>query len=98
MAPEERNDPLDEVPPPAHDIAVQVFAVVVVPTVRYDLAHPKELLKLVETVDALRPLRNRELMSHLIAGSVARSVWPAWLPNKADREASFSVYKTNNPA
>jgi hypothetical protein len=37
-------------------------------------------------------------MSHLVAGSVAASARPAALADEADREASFSVYKTNNPA
>ncbi len=37
-------------------------------------------------------------MSHLIAGSVAFSAHPVLLPDKADGEATLSVYKTNNPA
>ena len=37
-------------------------------------------------------------MEHLIAGLVASSARPVRLPDEADREASFSVYKTNNPA
>ena len=37
-------------------------------------------------------------MRYLIAGFVAASLRSAWLPNEADGEASFSVYKTNNPA
>ena len=37
-------------------------------------------------------------MSHLIAGSVALPTPPARLPNEADGEASFSVYKTDHPA
>src|SRR5438094_10231657 len=89
--PEERNDPFDQVGPLTHDVSKQVLAVVVVPAIRYDLAHPEELLEFVEAVDALRSLRHRELVSHLIAGSVAASAFPARLPNKADREASFSV-------
>jgi hypothetical protein len=37
-------------------------------------------------------------VSHLISGLVASPASPIWLSNKADREASLSVYKTNNPA
>jgi len=37
-------------------------------------------------------------MRHLVAGLVAFSAWPVGLPDEADGEASFSVYKTNNPA
>jgi hypothetical protein len=33
----------------------------------------------------------------LLSGRVAASARPAWLPNEADREASFSVYKTDHP-
>jgi len=45
-----------------------------------------------------RTLRNREFVRHLVAGSVAFSALPVWLPDEAEGEASFSVYKTNNPA
>jgi hypothetical protein len=51
-----------------------------------------------ETLKALRPLRHRELMRHLIAGSVASAPRSIWLSNEADGEASLSVYKTNHPA
>ncbi len=37
-------------------------------------------------------------MCYLVASSVAFTVYPIWLPDKADGEAPFSVYKTNNPA
>ena len=47
---------------------------------------------------ALRALRDHKLVSHLVAGSVAVSAEPAVLADEADREATFSVYKTNNPA
>ena len=43
---EERNDPLDQVSAFAHDVPIQVLAVVVVPAIRYDLTHPEELTKL----------------------------------------------------
>src|SRR5437763_8243075 len=37
-------------------------------------------------------------MSNLVADLVAASTRTAWLPDEADREASFSVYKTDHPA
>ena len=71
---------------------------VVVPLVCEYLSYPEEALELTQTGHALRALRHGELMSHLIAGSVAASATPATLADEADREASFSVYETNNPA
>jgi hypothetical protein len=44
------------------------------------------------------PLRNRELVRDLAASLVASAVRSVWLPNEPDREASFSVYKTDHPA
>jgi hypothetical protein len=98
MRAEERNDRRDQIRPPTHHVAIQVLTVVVVPLVRKYLTHPEEALELIQTGNALRALRDRELMSHLIAGSVAASVTSAALADETDREASFSVYKTNNPA
>src|SRR5437763_8135394 len=37
-------------------------------------------------------------MSNLVADLVAASTRTAWLPHERDREASFSVYKTDHPA
>jgi hypothetical protein len=37
-------------------------------------------------------------MRYLVAGPVAAPALPVWLPDKANREASFSIYKTDNPA
>src|SRR5438093_12443670 len=36
-------------------------------------------------------------MRDLVSGSVTSSPRAAWLPHEADREASFSVYKTDHP-
>ena len=84
VLPEERNDPLQQIRTPAHDIAIQVLAMVVIPTIRYDLSHPEESLEPVETGHALRALRDRELVRHLVASSVAASTAPAWLPDETD--------------
>jgi hypothetical protein len=48
-------------------------------------------------MDALRTLDHNEVMRDLVAGLVAFSADPIWLSDEADREAAFSVYKTNNP-
>jgi hypothetical protein len=48
-------------------------------------------------VSAARALRHDEVMRDLVSGLVASSPRPVWLPNEADREASFSVYKTDHP-
>ena len=37
-------------------------------------------------------------MGDLVSGHVAASTRPAWLPDEADRKASFSVYETDHPA
>ena len=71
---------------------------VVVPSVNQYLTHSEELTKFVQARNAFRTLRDREFMSHLIAGSVAFTTSPVWLPDEADGEASFSVYETDHPA
>jgi hypothetical protein len=95
---EERNDRLEEIRPVAHGEAIHGLTVVVVPSVRNEAAHAEEALQLMEASDAGRPLRDGELVSHLPAGSVGAPARPAELADKADREASFSVYKTKDPA
>ena len=98
MPPEERNNPSRQIGAFANDVAIQVFAVVVVPAIRNDLPNLEERSELVQAVDALCALRDNELVSHLVAGPVAASAATALLADETDREASFSVYKTNNPA
>jgi hypothetical protein len=95
---EERNNPLDEIGTPAHDVAIQVLSVVVISPVGNDSSHAEELTELLEALDAGRTLRHGELMSDLPAGSVAAPATPARLADEADREASFSVYETDDPA
>jgi hypothetical protein len=69
---------------PAHDIPIQVLAVVVMPTVRNDLTHPEEAPELVQAGNALRALRHDELVSDLVAGPVAVPPRSGRLPNEAD--------------
>jgi hypothetical protein len=75
-----------------------MLTVIVIPLVLEHLTDPEELTELVEARRAARPLCNHELMRDLPAGSVSASTPAAILANESDREASFSVYKTNNPA
>ena len=81
---EERNDRLEQIRPLAHYVAIQVFAMVVVPTIRYDATDPEERLELVETLDALGALRDRELVRYLVAGLVAAATITIALPDEAD--------------
>ena len=74
-----------------------MLSVVVEPPILQHLSHSEEVTKPMETVDARRALRHRELVSHLVSGCIASSARPVWLPDEADREASFSVYKTDHP-
>jgi hypothetical protein len=94
---EERNDHPKEILPPAHDVAIQVLLVVVMPTIDTDGTDPKEALHRLQHADTAGALDYDETVSHLISGLVAFSTLPAGLPNEADGEASLSVYKTNNP-
>ena len=48
-------------------------------------------------MDASRALHHREIVTDLMAGSVAFSVPSIRLPDEADGEASFSVYETSDP-
>ena len=84
MRPEERNDRRDQIRTPAHNVAIQVLAVVVVPLISDYLSHPEKALEFVQARHALRALRDCKLVSHLIAGSVAGSAPSATLAYEAD--------------
>ena len=51
-----------------------------------------------QALDAARALCHNKLVRDLIAGPVAPSADAIRLPRQTDREASFSVYKTDHPA
>ena len=61
------------------------------------LAHTEECLELMKRSGALRALRHHEPVAHLVASPVAVSAPSSTLVDGPDREATFSVYKTNNP-
>jgi hypothetical protein len=98
MLSEERDDRLRQILTATHYVAIKVLAMVVVPLVREYLSDAKELTEIVETTNALSALSNRELVSNLVTEPVADSFRPILLPNEADGEASFSVYKADHPA
>ncbi len=75
-----------------------MLTVVVVTLVRIDATHFEEPLKFLESGHAPCALDDDKSVKHLIAGPVAFPAPPVRLPDEADGEASFSVYKTNNPA
>ena len=81
---EEWDDHVDQVVPSPNHEAIQVFPVVVVALVAKHLTDTEELLQLTEARHALRALRHRELMSYLVAGSVAAPASTAWLADKTD--------------
>ncbi len=98
MLPEERDHRLQQIVTSPYHVAEQMFAVVVVSPVRDDLPHSEELPELMQARETALALCHHELVRHLEAGLVASSLHPVRLPDEADREASFSVYKTNHPA
>ena len=81
MQREERDDRLQQIRATSHDIAVQVLPVIVVPVVDDHLSHSEELMELVQAGETSLPLRHDELMSHLVAGSVAAPPRPTRLSN-----------------
>jgi hypothetical protein len=93
----ERNDRLSELSTIGHDVLAQVLSVIVVSLVDVDTTDPEELSQVLEAENALHSLRHGESRSYLVSGPVADSARSAWLPNETDREATFSVYKTNHP-
>jgi hypothetical protein len=95
---EERDHRLKQVLPPPHDVSVQMLAVIVVPLVLKHLTDTEELAEPMEARRTTRALRDHELVRDLPAGFIGASASSAGLAHEADREASFSVYKTNNPA
>jgi hypothetical protein len=95
---EEGHDDLSEVGPSNHGVPMQMLPVVVAPSIHGHASHAEELLQLHETRHATRALHYDEAVNDLVPGSVALSAHPAWLPDEANREASFSIYKTNYPA
>jgi hypothetical protein len=97
IPPEKRDYRLQQIRASPNHIPIQVLAMVVVPLVRENLTDTKELTEIAEAGHALLALRHRELVSNLKTSPVAGSARTAWLPNETDREATFSVYKTDHP-
>jgi hypothetical protein len=94
----EGNDRLYQFHAPIHDVLTKVLAMVVVPPIDVQSTDSKESAEILETSAAALTLRHDKPVRHLISGSVTSAPCPVWLPDEADGEASFSVYKTENPA
>ena len=94
---EERDDPFHQVIAPGHDVLAQVLLVIVMALVDVDPADPEELTELLEAASTARTLRHDKRVAHLIAGLVASSARAVSLPHETDREASFSIYKADDP-
>jgi hypothetical protein len=70
---------------------------IVVPPVAIHRSDPEELCELLETRNTAGALRHNEPGHHLIAELAAAPFDTMLLSNKANGEASFSIYKPNNP-
>lgn len=98
MLPEERDHRLQQLVAVAHDVPIQVLAVIVIPLVLQHLSDAEEVTELIETADALGALRHSELVSYLVTEPVADSPRPILLSDEADGEAPFTIYKADHPA
>jgi hypothetical protein len=94
MSSKERDDRFDKIDAAIDDELAQMLAMVVMAVVNEDPAHLKELLQLLKALPAPRALRHDEPVGHLITGLVALPARSRRLPNEADGEAPFSIYKT----
>ena len=74
-----------------------MLLMVVMAPVHEDPAYTEELFELLEAGETLRALRHGKPWKHLVSGPVASSLHSIRLPSEANREASFSVYKTDHP-
>ncbi len=95
---EEWDNHFEQIGTLSNDVPIQVFFMVVIAWIAQHLTDLEEVVQLLETRNAFRTLRHRELARHLIselAGCVSTS---AGLPNDADGEAAFSVNKSRDPA
>jgi len=92
------DDRLKKITPPCHDELHKVFLVIVVSTIDVDATNPEELLKHVKTLGTFCTLCHHKLMCHLEASLVALSSSSIRPADKVDRKATFSVYKTSDPA
>ena len=84
MLAEEWNDRLQKILTSPYDVAKHVLPKVVVATVRDDNAHAEELTNCFEARDARGALRDCELVSDLVSGSIAASANAVVLTHEAD--------------
>jgi hypothetical protein len=98
MGPKERDDYPYDIRAFSHGVSIHMLAMVVIPLIDVDRSHTEEGAEILKTTQAAGTLRYCELTEQLNASLVALSVGAVWLSYHTDREASFSVHKTNNPA
>jgi hypothetical protein len=96
---EEGNDLLEQLVAALHNVLRHVLTVIVVARVRVDEAGAaEEVPKVFKAVPAAHALRHNEPVGDLIAELVGASAPSASLADEPDREASFSVYKPEDPS
>jgi hypothetical protein len=95
---EERDDPLDQIRTARNDVLTHVLPVVVMTPAGEQSPALEETLKLFENRWAARSLRHGKPRGDLVSDLVASPAYAVSLPHEANREASFSVYKTDHPA
>jgi hypothetical protein len=98
MLAEEGNDRFEEIFPPSDHVLPEVLLVIVMTLVLEDPSHAEELSQFLEAVGTSRSLRHNESVEDLVTDSISDSTGPMRLPDKADGEASLSVYETDHPA
>src|SRR5262245_17562967 len=84
VLPEEWDHHTQQLTALSHDVTIEVFFVVVVPLVGEYLTNLEEVTNRVQAVDALRTLRDRQFVSHLVAGLVATPFLPTGLSDETD--------------
>ena len=96
---EERNDLFEKIVAVLHHVLRHMVTVVVASRVAIDEAGAaEEVPKVFEAMPAAGTLRHDEPVCDLIAELVGASTSSAALANETDREASFSVYKPEDPS
>jgi hypothetical protein len=95
---EEWYDSLQQVRSLSNHISVHHVPMVVGTVVWHNLPDSKESLQLMQAPNTPGSLRHHKLVLYLNAGLVAFASEAIMLPDRTQREASFSVHKTNNPA
>jgi hypothetical protein len=98
MSLEERNYCPEKLISAVDDELGKVFTMVVVTLIDKHTSHTEEALKPLQCRSPADTLRHHEPMRNLIPGFVAFPARSVTLPNKADGEATLSIYKAHYPS